>query len=42
MRVVDREMIVNVIARIEAKGDHDIVEGLIVGKCCTNSDPGDR
>lgn len=42
VRVVDREMIANIIARIEAKRDHDLVKGLIIGKHCTNSNPGDR
>jgi hypothetical protein len=40
--VVDGEMIMEVATRIETKGGHDFVEGLIVGKRCTNGDPGDR
>ena len=40
--VVNGGMIADVATWIEAKGDHDFVEGPIVGKHCTNSNPGDR
>jgi hypothetical protein len=40
--VIDGEVIIDVISRVEAERDHHIVEGLIIGKCCTDSYPGGR
>ena len=42
MGVVDGEAIPNVAARVKAEGNHDLIECLTTGKCCTDGDPGDR
>ena len=40
--VVNGEMIIDVTAWIKAEGDHDPVKGLVIGKCRTDCNPGDR
>ena len=41
MGIVDGEVVMDITAQIETKGGHDLVKGLIVGKHCTDSNPGD-
>ena len=41
VEIVDGEVVMDITARIETEGGHDLVKGLIVGKRCTDGNPGD-